>query len=89
LGDRVHLRRAMTAVAGVLVICIAAPLGAAHAQQPSRAAKIKKELGFSAARTVSDAIVDLTQAFHAGKVPNAMTDDRYYNIKRMQALKLR
>jgi len=24
-----------------------------------------------------------------GYVPNAMTDDRYYNIKRMQALKLR
>jgi nucleoside-diphosphate-sugar epimerase len=51
--------------------------------------KIKKELGFSAVHTVSDAIVDLTQAFNAGKVPNAMTDDRYYNIKRMQALKLR
>ena len=51
--------------------------------------KIKKDLGFSARRTVSDAIVDLTQAFNAGKVPNAMTDDRYYNIKRMQALKLR
>jgi len=51
--------------------------------------KIKKDLGFSARRTVSDAIVDLAQAFNAGKVPNAMTDDRYYNIKRMQALKLR
>lgn len=51
--------------------------------------KIRKDLGFSARRTVSDAIVDLAQAFNAGKVPNAMTDDRYYNIKRMQALKLR
>ena len=51
--------------------------------------KIKKDLGFSARRTVSDAIVDLAEAFNAGKVPNAMTDDRYYNIKRMQALKLR
>ena len=51
--------------------------------------KIKKDLGFSASRTVSDAIVDLAHAFNAGKVPNAMTDDRYYNIKRMQALKLR
>ena len=28
-------------------------------------------------------------AFVAGKVPNSMTDDRYYNIKRMQGLKLR
>jgi nucleoside-diphosphate-sugar epimerase len=51
--------------------------------------RIKRDLGFSARRTVSDAIVDLAQAFNAGKVPNAMTDDRYYNIKRMQALKLR
>jgi nucleoside-diphosphate-sugar epimerase len=60
-----------------------------HRSYHVSSAKIKKELGFSAARTVSDAIVDLTQAFHAGRVPNAMTDDRYYNIKRMQALKLR
>lgn len=51
--------------------------------------KIKRDLGFSARRTVSDAIVDLAQAFNDGKVPNAMSDDRYYNIKRMQALKLR
>jgi nucleoside-diphosphate-sugar epimerase len=51
--------------------------------------KIKRELGFTALRTVSDAIVDLRKAFVSGKVPNAMTDDRYYNIKRMQALKLR
>ncbi len=51
--------------------------------------RIRRDLGFVAARSVSDAIVDLKAAFNAGKVPNAMTDDRYYNIKRMQALKLR
>jgi nucleoside-diphosphate-sugar epimerase len=51
--------------------------------------KIRRDLGFVAGRTVKDAIVDLKTAFLAGKVPNAMTDDRYYNIKRMQALKLR
>lgn len=51
--------------------------------------KIQREFGFTAQRTVSDAIVDLRDAFLAGKVPNAMTDDRYYNIKRMQAVKLR
>jgi len=50
--------------------------------------KIRKELGFSAQRSVKDAIVDLRAAFSAGKVPNSMTDDRYYNIKRMQSLKL-
>jgi nucleoside-diphosphate-sugar epimerase len=51
--------------------------------------KIRRELGFSAGRSVKDAIVDLKAAFNAGKVPNSMTDDRYYNIKRMQVLKLR
>jgi nucleoside-diphosphate-sugar epimerase len=51
--------------------------------------RIRRELGFTAERTVRDAIVDLKTAFNAGKIPNAMTDDRYYNIKRMQSLKLR
>jgi nucleoside-diphosphate-sugar epimerase len=51
--------------------------------------KIRRDLGFVAARTVQDAIFDLKRAFLGGYVPNAMTDDRYYNIKRMQALKLR
>jgi nucleoside-diphosphate-sugar epimerase len=51
--------------------------------------RIKRELGFSAKRTVENAIVDLRDAFLAGKVPDAMTDDRYYNIKRMQGVNLR
>jgi len=51
--------------------------------------KIRRDLGFVAGRTVKDAIVDLKTAFLAGKVPNSMSDDRYYNIKRMQALRLR
>jgi nucleoside-diphosphate-sugar epimerase len=51
--------------------------------------RIRKDLGFVAERSVKDAIVDLKAAFNSGKVPNAMTDDRYYNIKRMQGLKLR
>jgi nucleoside-diphosphate-sugar epimerase len=51
--------------------------------------KIRRDLGFLARRTVEDAIADLHDAFSAGKVPNSMTDDRYYNIKRMQTVKLR
>jgi nucleoside-diphosphate-sugar epimerase len=51
--------------------------------------RIRRDLGFSAARSVKDAIGDLRDAFAAGKVPNWMSDDRYYNIKRMQGLKLR
>jgi len=51
--------------------------------------RLRQDLGFVAYRTVEDAIVDLRDAFAAGKVPNSMTDERYYNIKRMQALRLR
>lgn len=51
--------------------------------------KIKRELNFAARHTVQDAVRDLAEAFRAGKIPNAMTDDRYYNIKRMQKIDLR
>ena len=51
--------------------------------------RIRSELGFAVKRTVGDAIIDLRDAFAAGKVPNSMVDDRYYNIKRMQALRLK
>ena len=51
--------------------------------------RIRRELGFQPKRTVEDAIISLKDAFSAGKVPNSMTDERYYNIKRMQALHLR
>jgi nucleoside-diphosphate-sugar epimerase len=51
--------------------------------------RIARELGFAARRSVRDAVIDLKEAFAAGKVPGAMTDDRYYNIRRMQGLDLR
>ena len=51
--------------------------------------KIRHELGFVPRHTVEDAIVDLKRAFDGGKVPHAMTDDRYYNIKRMQTYNMR
>lgn len=50
--------------------------------------KIKNELGFVPHYTVEDAVRDLTNAFHAGKIPNPMTDLRYYNIKTMQTTSL-
>ncbi|HEV8014452.1 MAG TPA: SDR family oxidoreductase [Stellaceae bacterium] len=51
--------------------------------------KIRRELGFVPRHSVEDAIAGLKRAFDGGLVPNAMTDDRYYNIKRMQAHRLR
>jgi nucleoside-diphosphate-sugar epimerase len=51
--------------------------------------RILKDLGFSARRSIEDAVRDLQNAFQANLIPDSMTDDRYYNIKRMQRLKLR
>jgi len=51
--------------------------------------KIKRELGFKPKHTIEDAIRDLCDAFKAGKIPNSMTDIRYYNIKAMQHLQLK
>lgn len=46
--------------------------------------KIKKELGFIPRRTIKDGVRDLVSAFKAGKIPNPMSEIRYYNIKTMQ-----
>lgn len=51
--------------------------------------KIKKELGFVPVHTIEDAVKDLVVAFKQGKLPQSMTDDRYFNIKVMKALALK
>ena len=45
--------------------------------------KIKRVLGFAPKRTIEDAVADLCCAFRAGKLPDSLTDDRYFNVKRM------
>ena len=50
--------------------------------------KIRRELGFAPRHTVEDAVRDLVAAFEAGKLPDSMTDPRYYNIRQMQLLNL-
>jgi len=51
-------------------------------------AKIKQELGFVPRHTIENAVEDLVEAFESNKLPDAMTDPKYYNIKTMQNLKL-
>lgn len=51
-------------------------------------AKIKRLLGWVPKHTLEKAVMDLCQAFQAGKIPNSMTDIRYYNVKTVQASKL-
>ena len=48
--------------------------------------KIRRVLGFEPKRTVEDAIRDLCKAFREGKLPNSMTDDFYFNVRRLKAL---
>ena len=51
--------------------------------------RIARELGFCPRHTIEEAVHDLKQAFADGRLPNSMTDSRYFNIKRMQELDLR
>src|SRR5262249_44143703 len=51
--------------------------------------KIARELGWKPKRTIDDAVGDLCRAFQTGKIPDAMTDTRYYNVKAIQAARLK
>ncbi len=50
--------------------------------------RIGRELGFVPRHTIEDAVASLGAAFAAGRVAGAMTDERYYNVKRMRSLGL-
>jgi nucleoside-diphosphate-sugar epimerase len=51
--------------------------------------KIARELGFRPKKTVEDAVRSLLTAFKDGKLPDSMTDGRYFNIKTMQSISLK
>jgi len=51
--------------------------------------KIKNILGFEAVKTISDAVKDLKSAFEKGFLPNSLTDEKYFNIKRMNSIKIK
>lgn len=50
--------------------------------------RINRELGFTPRHSIKNAIEDLVAAFKAGKLPQAMTADRYFNIKVMKKINL-
>ena len=50
--------------------------------------KIAQELGFFPQHTIREAVEDLKQAFDRGKLPQSLTNERYFNIKRMQSITL-
>ena len=49
--------------------------------------KIRRVLGFTPKRTIEEAVRDLCRAFKEGKLRNPMTDDIYYNVRRMKSVK--
>jgi nucleoside-diphosphate-sugar epimerase len=51
--------------------------------------KIAKRLGFEPKFSIENAVEDLVEAFSRGKLPNALDDIRYINIKTMKALNLK
>lgn len=51
--------------------------------------KIKRVLGFTPRHTIEDGSRDLIAAFRAGRLPNSLTDEHYFNIKRMKSIGLK
>ena len=49
--------------------------------------KVKRVLGYVPRHTIEDAVRELAQAFLAGKIPNSMQDDRYYNVRLLKKLR--
>lgn len=50
--------------------------------------KIQNELGFKPKFTIGDAVRDLCKAFKDGKLPDSMSDDRYFNVRTLKSLKV-
>ena len=51
--------------------------------------KIAERLNFIPKHTIREAVEDMKKAFECGLLPNSLTDERYFNIKRMQSVNLR
>jgi nucleoside-diphosphate-sugar epimerase len=49
--------------------------------------KIARVLGFQAQRGIADAVRDLCTAFRAGKLPDSMNDERYFNVRTLKGQK--
>jgi nucleoside-diphosphate-sugar epimerase len=51
--------------------------------------RIRREFGFVPRRTIAEAVADLDQGFKDGRLPDPMTNSRYYNIRVMQEARLK
>jgi nucleoside-diphosphate-sugar epimerase len=46
--------------------------------------KVSAKLGFEPKRTIEDAVRDLCKAFKEGRLPNSLTDERYFNVRMLK-----
>ena len=51
--------------------------------------RIRREFGFAPQYTIADAVSELNAAFKDGRIPDAMSNSRYYNIRVMQEARLK
>ena len=51
--------------------------------------KIKKILGFETKFTITNAVMDLKKAFESQLLPDSFTNEKYFNIKRMNSVQLK
>ena len=51
--------------------------------------KIKIKLGFNTTKNIGDAVLDLKKAFEQNLLPNSLDNEKYFNIKKMNNIKLR
>ncbi len=80
----IEIAEIVRSIVGADVEIVTAPTNDLRSYHIS-SAKIKRELGWEPRHTIEDAVRDLVAAFAAGKIPNSLTDPRYFNIKTMQA----
>jgi nucleoside-diphosphate-sugar epimerase len=48
--------------------------------------KIGRTLGFVPSHSIEEAVTELCRAFRDGRLPDSMSDDRYFNVKRLKRL---
>ena len=49
--------------------------------------KIKRAIGFTPQYSIEHAITELCNAFKSGKLPDSLSDDKYFNVKRLKRIK--
>lgn len=83
-----ELAKMVQAVVGKDVTLVATPTNDNRSYHIS-SKKIADKLGFVPSHTISEASQDIKNALEQGLLPNSLTDESFFNIKRMQNIELK